>query len=169
MYEASEAAKIITQSADPNVKVIWGATIDEGLKDEVKVTVIATGFDIRPPGGNKPKTALASGSFVGRGAEPLDQISFSGRYANAAQPAVQQRYQPEPQQAASPQPMEQKPVPRPMEPVPSPAAHQPHVQTPTYAPTMQPRQATAPQQAPRVPKSEEDELEIPAFIRKKMM
>ncbi len=45
MYEVNEAARIITASADPNAKIIFGAVIDESLKDQVKVTVIATGFD----------------------------------------------------------------------------------------------------------------------------
>ncbi len=44
MYEVNEAARIITASADPNAKIIFGAVIDEGMKDQVKVTVIATGF-----------------------------------------------------------------------------------------------------------------------------
>jgi cell division GTPase FtsZ len=44
MYEVNEAARIITASADPNAKIIFGAVIDESLKDQVKVTVIATGF-----------------------------------------------------------------------------------------------------------------------------
>jgi cell division protein FtsZ len=44
MYEVNEAARIITASADPNAKIIFGAVIDESLKDQLKVTVIATGF-----------------------------------------------------------------------------------------------------------------------------
>ncbi len=44
MYEVNEAASVITQSADPNAKIIFGAVVDENLEDEVKVTVIATGF-----------------------------------------------------------------------------------------------------------------------------
>lgn len=47
MHEVSEAAKIITQSADPAAKVIFGAVIDENMKDEVRVTVVATGFSDR--------------------------------------------------------------------------------------------------------------------------
>ncbi len=47
MHEVAEAAKIITGSADPEAKVIFGAVIDESLKDEIKITVIATGFDDR--------------------------------------------------------------------------------------------------------------------------
>ena len=45
MYEVNEAARIITESADPGAKVIFGAVINEELRDELKITVIATGFD----------------------------------------------------------------------------------------------------------------------------
>lgn len=46
MSEINDAAKIITESIDPNAKVIFGAVIDETLKKgEIKVTVVATGFD----------------------------------------------------------------------------------------------------------------------------
>lgn len=44
MHEVSEAAKVITQSADPNAKVIFGAVINEGMKEDLRITVIATGF-----------------------------------------------------------------------------------------------------------------------------
>jgi len=44
MNEVAEAAKIITQSADSNAKVIFGTVIDETMKDEIIITVIATGF-----------------------------------------------------------------------------------------------------------------------------
>jgi cell division protein FtsZ len=46
MLEINEAANIITESIDPNAKVIFGAVIDESIKKgEVQITVIATGFD----------------------------------------------------------------------------------------------------------------------------
>lgn len=45
MHEIQEAAKVITESIDPNAKVIFGAIKDEKLKkNEIRVTVIATGF-----------------------------------------------------------------------------------------------------------------------------
>ena len=44
MHEVNEAAKLITGNADPGAKVIFGAVLDESLKDELKITVIATGF-----------------------------------------------------------------------------------------------------------------------------
>jgi cell division protein FtsZ len=40
----NEAAEVVTSAADQNANVIFGAVIDDGLKDEVRVTVIATGF-----------------------------------------------------------------------------------------------------------------------------
>lgn len=44
MFEVDEAAKIISAAADPDANIIFGASIDEGLIDQVKITVIATGF-----------------------------------------------------------------------------------------------------------------------------
>ena len=45
LFEVNEAAEIIRETADPNVHFIFGAVIDPSLNDEVRVTVIATGFD----------------------------------------------------------------------------------------------------------------------------
>jgi len=45
MNEVDEAAKVITSHADPDAQIIFGAAIDEKLIDQVKVTVVATGFD----------------------------------------------------------------------------------------------------------------------------
>jgi cell division protein FtsZ len=45
MNEVNEAAKIVTSSADDDAKIIWGAVIDHKMKDEIKITVVATGFD----------------------------------------------------------------------------------------------------------------------------
>jgi len=44
LFEVNEAAEVVTGAADQNANVIFGAVIDHGLKDEVRVTVIATGF-----------------------------------------------------------------------------------------------------------------------------
>jgi len=44
MFEVNEAAKVITESADPNARIIFGSVINKDLKDEVIVTVVATGF-----------------------------------------------------------------------------------------------------------------------------
>jgi cell division protein FtsZ len=45
MNEVDEAAKIIASEADPDANIIFGATIDDTMHDQLKITVIATGFD----------------------------------------------------------------------------------------------------------------------------
>jgi cell division protein FtsZ len=54
LFEVNEAAEIIASAADANANIIFGAVIDESLADEVRVTVIATGFHHR---GTRPGTA----------------------------------------------------------------------------------------------------------------
>jgi cell division protein FtsZ len=44
LLEVNEAAEIISQAADPEANIIFGAVIDENIQDEIRVTVIATGF-----------------------------------------------------------------------------------------------------------------------------
>ncbi len=148
MYEVSEAAKVVTQSADPDAKVIFGAIIDETLKDEVKLTVIATGFDSRPE--RKPKVGSASG-VVQHIPDTLERMNFNASKASSRMT----KKSVEPQTKVEPQPAER----------------QPHVQTPTYTPM---KEAVSEPPTPPAPRSETPEddskdLEIPAFIRKKMM
>lgn len=45
LFEVNEAAEIIAQAADPEANIIFGAVIDDTFNDEVRVTVIATGFE----------------------------------------------------------------------------------------------------------------------------
>ncbi|MCL6614480.1 MAG: cell division protein FtsZ [Firmicutes bacterium] len=63
LFEVHDAAAIVTEAAEPDANIIFGAVIDEDLQDEVRVTVIATGFDGRPA--RRP------------GAEPLDIRPFN--------------------------------------------------------------------------------------------
>ena len=44
LYEVNEAAGLVSESADPDAAIIFGTVIDENMKGEVKITVIATGF-----------------------------------------------------------------------------------------------------------------------------
>jgi len=46
LSEISEAAEVVAQAADPEASIIFGAVIDPKLENEIKITVIATGFDI---------------------------------------------------------------------------------------------------------------------------
>lgn len=62
LLEVNEAAEIIAQAADPEANIIFGAVIDESIEDEIRVTVIATGFDAHEfAGWGKRKQAGAPG------------------------------------------------------------------------------------------------------------
>jgi cell division protein FtsZ len=56
LFEVNEAAEIVQSAADANANIIFGAVIDDAMSDEVRVTVIATGFDhgrgLRASGGS---------------------------------------------------------------------------------------------------------------------
>lgn len=58
LYEVNEAAAIIQQAVDPEANIIFGAVIDESLHDEIRVTVIATGFDTEKPRAQAPLEEL---------------------------------------------------------------------------------------------------------------
>src|SRR5262249_32323668 len=78
LFEVNEAAEVVTGAADQNANVIFGAVIDDGLKDEVKVTVIATGFGAqrRGRGGRRAESSPSPFSGGGRAPEfePGDQL-----------------------------------------------------------------------------------------------
>ena len=59
ILDINEAAQQITQAADPEANIIFGAGIDESLEDEVHVTVIATGFEKTPFASINPSVAPA--------------------------------------------------------------------------------------------------------------
>lgn len=48
IFEVNEAAAIIAEAVDPEANIIFGADIDDSFEDQVRVTVIATGFDPKP-------------------------------------------------------------------------------------------------------------------------
>ncbi|MEV4976092.1 cell division protein FtsZ [Streptomyces scopuliridis] len=61
LFEINEAAQLVSEAAHPEANIIFGAVIDDALGDEVRVTVIAAGFD----GGQPPtrrETVLGAGS-----------------------------------------------------------------------------------------------------------
>jgi cell division protein FtsZ len=58
LFEINEAAALVAQSAHPEANIIFGATIDDALGDEVRVTVIAAGFD-----GGMPKRRESESGF----------------------------------------------------------------------------------------------------------
>lgn len=73
LYEVNEAADIVADAADPEVNMIFGAVIDESLKDEIQVTVIATGFEHREVvSPAKKPSATGTTASTSQSQEPVD-------------------------------------------------------------------------------------------------
>ncbi len=70
LFEVNEAAEVVTSAADANANVIFGAVIDEGMGESVRVTVIATGFGGRARR-RRVETAIATtgGSRAGEASD----------------------------------------------------------------------------------------------------
>jgi len=114
LFEVNEAADVVTQAAHPDANIIFGAVIDDSLGDEVKVTVIAAGFD----------------KFTG---EVEQQGAFvANQDAAGAAPAAPAEPEEEPDEVFTPEP------------------------------DPRPAQASPP---PRQPAPEEDDLDVPSFLR----
>jgi cell division protein FtsZ len=70
--EVQEAAQVVEDILDDDVKMIWGMTFDDSYEDEIKVTIIATGFDVmedstyRSATRQKSRQLNAADSFVTR-------------------------------------------------------------------------------------------------------
>ncbi len=64
LFEVNEAAEIVQSSADANSNIIFGAVIDDGMGEDVRVTVIATGFDHTGRGLRRRGTEPARGRDV---------------------------------------------------------------------------------------------------------
>jgi cell division protein FtsZ len=76
LFEVNEAAEVVTSHADPNANVIFGAVIDDSLKDEVRVTVIATGFGSRPRRRRVEAGVAAASSRPAAAAASADDIDI---------------------------------------------------------------------------------------------
>jgi cell division protein FtsZ len=76
LFEVNEAAEVVTSAADQNANVIFGAVIDDAAGDQVRVTVIATGFGggrRRRRGGTTVDAPLPSAPIPGGGFEVPDE------------------------------------------------------------------------------------------------
>lgn len=76
LFEVNEAAEIIASAADPEANIIFGAVIDEALHDEIRVTVIATGFEPRV---KQAKTKLEEMEIKPFASDDLDIPAFLRR------------------------------------------------------------------------------------------
>jgi len=91
LAEIEDAIKMIEEESDDNADIIWGNVVKEGMEDEIKVTVIATGFDshvqsLKPL--PRPADSLSTGAAVSVGQpqrkqeEDLDVPTFIRRQAD---------------------------------------------------------------------------------------
>ena len=132
LFEINEAAAIIKESAHPDVNLIFGAQIDESMGDEIRITVIATGFE---------QSRVARGIVERQPArQPVQQPRPTLRHND---PPQQQHA---PQQHAPQQP--------------EPARTEPRAEPP------QRPQPPAPSE-PSARVYDEDDIEIPTFLRKR--
>lgn len=79
MYEIDEAAKAITEAADPGANIIFGAMVDDALSGEVKITVIATGFSQTGVKKKKTEEAGQKPALGLGGIPPVSQEGFDQR------------------------------------------------------------------------------------------
>jgi cell division protein FtsZ len=73
LFEVNDAAEIIQNEADANANIIFGAVIDESMSDDVRVTVIGTGFDHRPGRTSARRETTRAGTRPDRGPRISDR------------------------------------------------------------------------------------------------
>lgn len=91
LYEVNQAAEIIKTTAHPDVNLIFGAVIDENMKDDVRITVIATGFDQPTPVIIKPAAQTQAAARVERRAQVLETVGARVNSAAASAPVQSAR------------------------------------------------------------------------------
>ena len=180
IMDINEAANLVMESADSEANIIFGAGIDDTLEDEVRITVIATGFEKNPfPTKEKKKgrTATPYGAAVPtynpyenrpradvngeQGFEAPAPVAYEGDsayFTAGARPVT-----------GAPAPAYQAPVgfqPQPFTPQPfNPQPFQP--QQPVQPMNEQPQQPAPAYQAPQQPAANtRDDLGVPAFLRR---
>ena len=86
LYEVNEAAEIVIAASDPEVNMIFGAIIDEDMKEEIKVTVIATGFEHKDVSHLNRKPTSAAPGAPGASSAPAATESQDNRPAPSLRP-----------------------------------------------------------------------------------
>jgi cell division protein FtsZ len=150
LFEVNEAAAIIKETAHPDVQLIFGAVIDENMREQIRITVIATGFE-RPT------------SLSGRPAQQQKvQVNDWRTGTPAANTRQQQVAQPVPTSSQVRQPAPPPPAQPPVEP------RESREQPPARESRQAPSTPTTPPPATTTnnPYSSDD-LDIPTFLRKR--
>lgn len=182
MHEIDEAAKTITDAVDPDANIIFGAVLDETLDDDVKITVVATGFDV-----GARERMVATPAQVGQSREAdFDEQAVAPLPATTRQPFINERPQiadpladevimPEREPVAQHAPRRFPSIAS-IEPEPTPMADEPGLTNQNFleddlppasmSEPVAPIAASKPAAKSNMPS--EDDLDIPAFIRRKV-
>lgn len=103
LFEVNEAAAIIKETAHPDVNLIFGAVIDENMSDEVRITVIATGFEQNRVV-VRPRQTVQPGYQQPIYQQPIYQQPQQPQYAQPMPQQPMYEQQPAPTQPVEPQP-----------------------------------------------------------------
>lgn len=166
MYEVAEAAKVITGSADDDAKVIFGANIDDTVEDGVRITVVATGFDNKD---RRKKTSMSGDVAInpqGTWTPPMR----NDMPVRQSMPSANPEPQPAEKQPFFQSPFGQRRVSEEAEEVAQesrPVARDPYEEAP--AQSIVPEKASYHPEQEKKSAPDDDDLGIPAFIRRKMM
>lgn len=161
LQEASAAVELVRKAIHPEAQIIWGLALDDAYGDEVRVTVIAAGFD------------TAKEQAAANAAQPLTvaaaQQAQEAQQKAAAQPA-EQTAPAQPAPAVQPAPAQQPQTgQQPVQPVQQPGQQSPFTFAPTTGniPQQQPYQQNPYQQYPYAPDQSDPagDLDIPDFLR----
>jgi cell division protein FtsZ len=168
LFEINEAASLVSDAAHADANIIFGAVIDDALGDEVRVTVIAAGFDSGRPSQRKDAGTTTLGSSLSAagpaaGVAGLPQgIAARAPMGAAGGPTTGERLAPNPS----------RPSPTPMAPpvqaaTPAPAPVRPSVGQggPITVPPLPPIQSPVAGRRPLSNEDFEEELDIPEFLR----
>nr|WP_306238857.1 cell division protein FtsZ [Ornithinimicrobium cryptoxanthini] len=170
LFEINEAARLVQEAAHPEANIIFGAVIDDSLGDEVRVTVIAAGFDGGAPMQRTDERALGQVQAGGTNRPPQQQVQPpQGGQQRPAQGQPQQRPaqgQPRQRPASAPQGQpQQRPAQAPQgqpQQAPGQGGQRPQGQ-PEQAPQGQPQQP--PRQPQPVTFDDSDDLDVPDFLK----
>ncbi|MBG0829520.1 cell division protein FtsZ [Planomonospora sp. ID67723] len=146
LFEINEAAQLVSSAAAPDANIIFGTVIDDALGDEVRVTVIAAGFD-DPPAGSKAAVPQPMGRP--QAARPASPPPAAPPVRPAA-PTVKSEPRPEPKAAPPPPSVRTAAPPPPVAPAPAPVAETPQ---PAQPPVVEQAAESRPEEPPAPPVS----------------
>ena len=159
LFEINEAASLVSDAAHADANIIFGAVIDDALGDEVRVTVIAAGFDSGRPSSRKDAGATAT---VGApGAAPAGLPPYRRPLNVPAVPQPVGHRSATPQQSGAPVASADTGAPAT---APS-RASVPPVGGGITVPPLPPIQGSAPGRRPLSNEDFEEELDIPEFLK----